>query len=81
MPVEKTHFVSTDFELSYVPSRVIVSRPLDISPLSLIRGIVVMDIERNFDCMPHNPRSAPSASSFERRTYISKTRDVHANRR
>lgn len=81
MPVEKTHFVSTDFELSYVPGRVVVSWPLDVSPLSLIRGVVVMDIERNFDCTSHSPRSAPSLPSFERRTYISRTRDVHANRR
>lgn len=42
--------MAADLELRDVPSRVLVRRPLDVTKLSLIRGVVVVNVERQFDC-------------------------------
>lgn len=42
--------MAADLELRDIPSRVLVRRPLDVTELSLIRGIVVVNVERQFDC-------------------------------
>ena len=42
--------MATDFELRNIPSRVLVRRPLDMSKLGLVRGVVVADVKRELDC-------------------------------
>ena len=43
------YLVTADLELGHVPGRVLVRRPLDVSELRLVRRVVVLDVEREFE--------------------------------
>jgi hypothetical protein len=43
------HLVTTDFKLGHVNRRILVCGSLDIAEWTLVRGIVIMDVERNLD--------------------------------
>lgn len=45
-----TYLVATHFELRHIPCSVVMRRPLHKPKLSLVRGQVVVKVERKFNC-------------------------------
>lgn len=40
-----TYLMTTDFELGHIPSSVLVGRALNVTELSLVRRVIVVDVQ------------------------------------